>query len=397
MIKEDLETGFVSDKLDKGGNYKSELIQELLNITPKNTIRYKHLLDSTFINNVTPPELNFILMDQRKMNLAKSNKIKQSLKTNEDKIKQYNSKDWLGFRQPIDRDRLPFNHPLRNPYLPVPTRKSLKWRYSLPIEDYSTQFSYLKIKNLINILMIENESILVVRIDLFGEDEDIEELNNRFNTLLRERVYPFRGYLDYCAVREKGEKNIGNSLAGRALRSNGEEGIHLHGYFFLKTGSSITQFVTGIGNRWLELGGKRWYSRNLDTYRLPDKSEVLGKVQRSDYFKIERLLHCMKYLLKNLSKRDWLIDSEGNKRRSRLFTCSHIENRMWKVHENERLFSLNLAPYSYTWLYRIGLNYNDTVFKGREPPIKKRLMKPVSRYLEKRKVNVEDYKRKIRK
>lgn len=381
--------GYVSnpmEPLDSNILIKERIIRELLNITPKNTIRYKHLLDSTFIDNVTLPELNFILMGQRKMNLAKSNKIKQSLKTNEDKIKQYNSKDWLGFRQPIDRSKLPFNHPLRNPYLPVPTRKSLKWRYNLPIEDYSTQFSYLKIKNLINILMIENESILVVRIDLFGEDEDIDKINDRFNTLLRERAYSFRGYLDYCAVREKGEKNIGA----------GEEGIHLHGYFFLKTGSSITQFVTGIGNRWLELGGKRWYSRNLDTYRLPDKSEVLGKVQRSDYFKIERLLHCMKYLLKNLSKRDWLIDSEGNKRRSRLFTCSHIENRMWKVHENERLFSLNLAPYSYTWLYRIGLNYNDTVFKGREPPIKKRLMKPVSRYLEKRKVNVEDYKRKIR-
>ena len=247
--------------------------------------------------------------------------------------------------------------------------------------------------------MIENESILVVRIDLFGNDEDLDVFNDRFNALLRDRVYNFKGYLEYCAVREKGEKNIGNerSESIHSLeRITGEEWVHLHGYFFLKTGCSITQFVTAIGRRWLELGGKRWYSRNLDTYRLPDKSEVLGKVNRSDFFKLERLLHCTKYLLKNLANRDWLIDSEGNKRRSRLFTCSHIENRLWKVSENERLFTLNLSPYSYRWLYRIGLNYNDTVFKGREPPNKKRLMKPVSRYLEKRKVNIEDYKREFR-
>lgn len=386
MIKEDLETGFVSDKQAKDENYKSELIRELLNITPKNTILCRQPLEPSFTDNVTLPELNFILMDQKKMNLSKSNKIKKSLKSNNDKIIQYNSKDWLGFRLPIDRSKLPINHPLRNPYLPIPTRRSLKWRYSLPTEDYGTQFSFLKIKNLINLLMIENESILVVRIDLFGSDEDLDVFNDRFNALLRDRVYNFKGYLDYCAVREKGEKNIGD----------GEEWVHLHGYFFLKTGSSITQFVTTIGRRWLELGGKRWYSRNLDTYRLPDKSEVLGRVNRGDFFKLERLLHCMKYLLKNLANRDWLIDSEGNKRRSRLFTCSHIENRLWKVSENERLFTLNLSPYSYQWLYRIGLNYNDTVFKGREPPIKKRLMKPVSRYLEKRKVNIEDYKRVFR-
>jgi hypothetical protein len=374
------------EPLDSDNLTRDQIIEKLLNITPKNTRDYKLLVETDYLVDTSTKQLHQRLMEREQLNLSRTNNIKKTLKEQEDKIKQYNSKDWLGFRLPIDRSKLPINHPLRNPYLPIPTRKSLKWRYSLPIEDYSTQFSYLKIKNLINILMIENESILVVRLDLFGEDEDIDKINDRFNTLLRERAYSFRGYLDYCAVREKGEKNIGN----------GEEGVHLHGYFFLKTGSSITQFVTGIGNRWLELGGKRWYSRNLDTYRLPDKSEVLGKVQRSDYFKIERLLHCMKYLLKNLSKRDWLIDSEGNKRRSRLFTCSHIENRMWKVHENERLFNLNLAPYSYSWLYRIGLNYNDTVFKGREPPIKKRLMKPVSRYLEKRKVNVEDYKRRIR-
>ena len=383
MSKEDLETGIVSDKQAKGENYKNEVIRELLNITPKNTERYKQLLDPIFIDNVTLPELNLILMDQKKMNLTKSNKIKKSLKQNNDKIVQYNSKDWLGFRLPIDRNKLPTNHPLRNPYLPIPTRRSLKWRYKLPTEDYSTQFGFLKIKNLINVLMVENESILVVRIDLFGNDRDLDVFNDRFNSLLRDRVYTFKGYLDYCAVREKGEKNIGG----------GEEGIHLHGYFFLQTGSSITQFVTAVGRRWLELGGKRWYSRNLDAYRLPDKSEVLGKVKRSDFFKIERLLHCMKYLLKNLNKRDWLIDSEGNERRSRLFTCSHIENRFSKISENERLFTLNLAQYSYQWLYRIGLNYNDTVFKGQEPPNKKRLMEPVSRYLEKRKVNIEDYKR----
>ena len=371
--------------LDSDNLSRDQIIEELLNITPKNTRDYKLLVETDYLVDTSTKQLHQRLMERKQLNLSRNNKIKKSLKEQEDKINQYNSKDWLGFRLPIDRSKLPFNHPLRNPYLPIPTRKSLKWRYSLPVDDEGIRFTFLKLKNLINLLMIENESILVVRLDLFGEDENLDVFNDRFRVLVK-YFSSVRGYLDYCAVREKGEKNIGG----------GEEGIHLHVYFFLKTGTEIASFVRDIGLRWLELGGKRWYSRNLDTYRLPDKSEVLGKVNRSDFFKIERLLHCMKYLLKNLANRDWLIDSEGNKRRSRLFTCSHIENRLWKINENERLFTLNLSPYSYQWLYRIGLNYNDTVFKGREPPNKKRLMKPVSRYLEKRKVNVEDYKRVFR-
>lgn len=371
--------------LDSDNLTKDQIIEELLNITPKNTRDYKLLVETGYLVDTSTKQLHQRLMEREQLNLSKSNKIKKTLKEQEDKIKQYNSKDWLGFRLPIDRNKLPINHPLRSPYLPIPTRKSLKWRYSLPVDDEGIRFTFLKLKNLINLLMIENESILVVRLDLFGEDEDLDVFNERFRVLVK-YFSSVRGYLEYCAVREKREKNI----------VTGEEGIHLHGYFFLKTGTEIASFVRDIGLRWLELGGKRWYSRNLDTHRLPDKSEVLGKVNRGGFFKLERLLHCMKYLLKNLANRDWLIDNEGNKRRSRLFTCSHIENRLWKVSENERLFTLNLSPYSYQWLYRIGLNYNDTVFKGREPPIKKRLMKPVSRYLEKRKVNIEDYKRDFR-
>ena len=368
--------------LDSDNLTRDQIIEELLNNTPKNTRDYKLLVETDYLTETSVRQLYQRLMERKQMNLNKSNKIKKSLKSNNDKIAQYNSKDWLGFRLPIDRNKLPINHPLRNPYLPIPTRRSLKWRYTLPNDDIGIKFTFLKLKNLINLLMVENESILVVRLDLFGDDTDLDVFNNRFRSLLR-YIHGVSGYLDYCAVREKGEKNIGD----------GEEGIHLHCYFFLKTGTEIASFVKGIGLKWLELGGKRWYSRNLDAYRLPDKSEVLGKVKRSDFFKIERLLHCMKYLLKNLNKRDWLIDSEGNERRSRLFTCSHIENRFSNISENERLFTLNLAQYSYQWLYRIGLNYNDTIFKGQQPPIKKRLMKPVSRYLEKRKVNIEDYKR----
>ena len=197
-------------------------------------------------------QLHQRLMERKQLNLSKSNKIKKSLQENENKIIQYNSKDWLGFRLPIDRSKLPINHPLRNPYLPIPTRKSLKWRYTLPVDDIGIKFTFLKLKNLINILMIENESILVVRIDLFGEDEDLDVFNDRFKNLTR-YFRDIKGYLDYCAVREKGEKNIGA----------GEEGIHLHGYFFLKTGTEIASFVRNPGLKCLELGGKRWYMEGI--------------------------------------------------------------------------------------------------------------------------------------
>ena len=365
---------------------REDLITKLKSITPKNSSNYKLFSNPDYLNTLSLNDLEVILMERNKLNLKHTNNKTKGKVEKQRQYRLYNSKDNLGFRRTINRNQLPREHILRkNPYLPIPKKRSLEWHYNIP-SNHNTIFAFNKIKNLMHLLFVENNKIHVVRMDLYTDfttPESLDEINKLLNQLLIESVNRDPLCLAYCCSREKSK-----------------EGIHLHCYFFYQEMPFplIKERIWKMGSKWKELGGKRWYSRNLDTGKLPqwEENSVIGRVDSTDFFKIERLLHCMKYLLKNLANRDWLIDSEGNKRRSRLFTCSHIENRLWKVSENERLFTLNLSPYSYQWLYQIGLNYNDTVFKGREPPIKKRLMKPVSRYLEKRKVNIEDYKRDFR-
>lgn len=387
-------TTIISDDVKTPDNVgvRDNLITELKTITPRNSFSYNLLSNPDYLNTLTDKQLNLILMERNKLNLKHTDNKTKGKVEKQREYKLYNSKDHLGFRKRTDRRLLPEWHVLRKkPYIPIPTKNSIDWHYNIP-SNYNTIYAYNKIKNLLHYLFITNSKVYVIRMDLFtdyNEAKDLDKVNRMFNRLLVEMVNRDNLYLEYCCSREKSE-----------------EGIHLHGYFFFKDMPFplIKERIWKMGSKWKELGGKRWYSRNLDTGKLPhwEEDSVIGRVDCNDFFKIEKLLHCMKYLLKDLSDRDWL-NEDGVGRMVRLFTCSEITRYNDLIRQYELDFKDNPMKiargnwcYSYQWLYQIGLNYNDTIFKSNPKNVKfyrNRLKEPISRYLEKQKVDIHDYKR----
>ena len=381
----------ISDDVKISDNVQDReaLITKLKSITPKNSLEHKLLSNPDYLNHLTDKQINLILMEQKRMNL---NRVKKITKTKEEGLRQYrlhNKKDNLGFRKRTDRRLLPEWHVLRKkPYIPVPIKNSLDWHYKIP-SNHNTIFAFNKIKNLLHLLFIRNTRVYVIRMDLFTdytEAKDLEKVNGMFNRLFVERLYKDELFLSYCCSRE-----------------NSEEGIHLHCYFFFKDMDFTTAYrrIWKLGEKWKEVGGKRWYSRNLAEDKLPhwELNSIIGRVDYSDFFRIEKLLHCMKYLIKDLSNRDWLDESESNGP-NKLFTCTSIVKDLDVIKQYEDGVSNNKIVrngyyLSYQWLYRIGLNYNDTVFKDTIDRrfYKNRLAEPISRYLEKQKVDIHDYKR----
>ena len=371
---------------------RESLISKLKAIIPKNTLEHNLFSNPDYLNTLTLNDLRVILMERNKLNLKHTDNKTKGKVEKQREYRLYNSKDNLGFRRSINRNQLPREHILRrNPYLPIPKKRSLDWHYNIP-SNYNTIYAYNKIKNLLHYLFIKHSKIYVIRMDLFtgySEAKDLEKVNRMFNRLFVEKINRDEYYLNYCCSREKSE-----------------EGIHLHCYFFFKDiPPTIANWrIWAIGEKWKALGGKRWYSRNLDTGKLPhwEENSVIGRVDRTDFFKIERLLHCMKYLIKDISNRDWLHEDETS-RMVRLFTCSEITRYNDLIRQYELDFKdnpMNIARgkwcYSYQWLYQIGLNYNDTIFKSNPKNMKfyrNRLKEPISRYLEKQKVDIHDYKR----
>nr|DAI37780.1 MAG TPA: Inovirus Gp2 [Caudoviricetes sp.] len=370
---------------------RETLINQLKSITPKNSFSYKLLSNPDYLNTLTLDDLKVILMERNKLNLKHTNNKTKGKVEKQRQYKLYNSKDNLGFRQCINRNQLPREHVLRrNPYLPIPKKRSLDWHYNIP-SNHNTIFAFNKIKNLLHLLFVENNKIHVVRMDLYTDyttPESLDTINKLLNLFLIESVNRDPLCLGYCCSREKSK-----------------EGIHLHCYFFYQEMNFvlIRERIWKMGSKWKELGGKRWYSRNLDTGKLPhwEENSVIGRVDSTDFFKIERLLHCMKYLIKDLSDRSWLVGNEGNVRQSKLFTCSGILKKLSVIRHYEESVARNEIVrngyyLSYQWLYRIGLNYNDTIFKSNPKNVKfyrNRLKEPISRYLEKQKVDIHDYKR----
>ena len=370
---------------------KDTLINQLKSITPRNSYNYKLLSNQDYLNTLTTNDINVLLMERNKLNLKHTDNKTKGKVEKQREYRLYNSKDNLGFRRSINRNQLPSNHILRrNPYLPIPKKRSLDWHYNIP-SNHNTIFAFNKLKNLIHLLFVENSKIHVVRMDLYTDfttPESLDQINKLLNQLLIESVNRDTLCLGYCCSREKSK-----------------EGIHLHCYFFYQEMPFplIRERIWRMGSKWKDLGGKRWYSRNLDTGKLPqwEENSVIGRVDCTDFFKIERLLHCMKYLIKDLSDRYWLVGVSGEVRQSKLFTCSSIVKRLDVILDYEEKVARNEIArngyyLSYQWLYEIGLNYNDTIFKSNPKNVKfyrNRLKEPISRYLEKRKVDVNDYKR----
>lgn len=66
--------------LDSDNLTRDQIIEKLLNITPKNTRDYKLLVETDYLVDTSTKQLHQRLMERTQLNLNKSNKIKKTLK-----------------------------------------------------------------------------------------------------------------------------------------------------------------------------------------------------------------------------------------------------------------------------------------------------------------------------
>lgn len=327
---------------------RTQLISALSLITPKNQYPYHLTQDNVILPLLPDNQLRSMVYQQTRKRLKALSKRKRKYESNIDK------KDYLNMRLPIDRNKFPIDHPLRNKRIPLPLRKAPDWLFSIDSNPV-TRNAYLQIKDLIALSFIEHNKIMVVRMDFYVSDKDKEDLDRvteYFNRLLSNTLYRTDYYLDYVCSKEYTK----------------DCGVHLH-CLFLLDGNKIKNelpFITKVGGDWDRMVGKEhsWYSANLHKNKYPDLSPCLGIVEYHDFFKIERLVQYCKYFLKNLSSRDWLAGKN-----KRLFSTSKTSDRLYQIDENNERFREEIGNNrrfycSYDWIYHIRLTTTDTVFKS---------------------------------
>lgn len=204
-------------------------------------------------------------------------------------------------------------------------------------------YAYKHIKHLIRLLFCYHTKVIVIRIDLCLREEeknDLDRLNGYHGKLINGYLRNLPQYLAYYCVREYTEKT----------------GVHAHCYFFFFDGNRGDQdliMAKNIGLIWTDISSGRWFSSNFVKDRLPDKGECLGKIEYWEVEKIERLLNNSKYLLKDMSKRDWLGKIGYNESR-RVFTAStlpadyeylFVQHEALLVEDTSRKYRV-----SYSWL-----------------------------------------------
>ena len=279
---------------------KETLINKLLLYLNKNSIERDLLTDPIYLEHVDVSVLHkqYVSLLKSKINRIVSKKERIDEHGYYSCYRPYMTGNWY-----IDR-----NQPKCN-----------KWvNLNMLSNDLNTErtirSNFWNIKDLLWVLFIRYNRLFVLRMDLYMNEDnknDLDKLNNDFNRLLVNCLYKEDWFLKYYAVREYTERS----------------GIHLHCYFLLDGNKVKDAFRISslIGNRWKKLGNGGYYCRNTDSHKLPDKGEVLGKIEYWELAKIEKLIVLSKYLLKDLSERDWL-ERLGYNRNRRLFTCSDNPN-----------------------------------------------------------------------
>ena len=338
---------------------REQLLSILKLITPKNQSLYYTIQDDNILPHLTDKDLRRLVYRQTKKRLKTLSKLKQTIES------KHSKKDYLHMIKPIDREAFPIGHPLRNKHIPSPLRKAPEWMYGIE-NSPNTRNAFIQIKDLIALSLIEHNKIAIVRMDLFVSDKDkqnLDRINEYFNRLLSNTLYRTSYYLDYVCSKEY----------------TAECGTHLHCLFLLDGGKikNEIEFISKVGRDWDRIVDKQhsWYSANLHKNKYPDLAPCLGIVRYDEFFKIERLIHCLKYLIKGLNDREWLVKL-GLNPRSRLFTMSFTSDRLYQIDENNKRFREELGNNrrfhcSYDWLYKIKLNTTNTVFSSTLLPDKR--------------------------
>ena len=332
-------------------NYsRDQLLSALRLVLPKQSRLHSLFQSNDYVNHYTDQDLRNTLKQTIQQRLNRLRKYKQTLESKQSK------KDHLHMKKSIDRNQFPIGHPLRNTRIPLPLRKAPWWIYGI-VNNHNTRNAFNQIKDLIALSFIEHNRINIVRMDFYLPEEDKEDLDRvteYFNHLLSNTLYRTDYYLDYICSKEYTK----------------DCGVHLH-CLFLLDGNKIkneVEFITTVGRDWDRIVGKEhsWYSANLHKGKYPDLSPCLGVIRYDEFFKIERLVHCCKYLIKSLNDREWLVKL-GLNPRSRLFTMSFTSDRLYQIDENNKRFRAEIGNNRkylccYDWIYSIKLNTAHSVF-----------------------------------
>lgn len=295
---------------------KEKLVNEILSLNHSS----KFLLATLRTTNLNQLPLSTL---RREYKLALSKQRNKSLKISRArKEKRYNKlkksrKDYFRLKRTLCISDLPNGHYLRrNPDIVPRLKNAPYWLLDIlqmnKSERRRLDYSYKHIKNLIRYLFCLHTKVIVIRIDLCLREEeknDLDRLNGYLGKLINGYLRNLPQYLAYYCVREYTETT----------------GVHAHCYFFFDGSRSDQDLIMAknIGLIWIDISNGRWFSSNFVKDRLPDKGECLGKIEYWEVEKIERLLNNSKYLLKDMSKRDWLVELSYNESR-RVFTASTL-------------------------------------------------------------------------
>nr|DAU06112.1 MAG TPA: Inovirus Gp2 [Caudoviricetes sp.] len=325
---------------------KEKLVSELLslNLSSKFTLQ---TLRNTKLNQMPLSLLRReyrLALSKQKRKLGKMSRTKQQ--TRYRKLKRSRKDNFL-LKRMIHVSDLPHWHYLKqNPEVVPPLRKAPYWLLDILQMDNNERrkldYNYNKIKDLIRSFFILNSKVMVIRMDLcLNEEEkrDIGKLNGYLIKLIKGHLYHIPYYLGYYCCREYTEKT----------------GVHAHCYFFFNANRNDQDLIVAknMGLLWTEISNGRWFSTNFSKDKLPDGGDCLGTIEYWEIEKIERLLNNSKYLLKEMSNRDWLDEIEGENDKRKLFTSSKLDNPEYLFIQHEALLVEDTSRkyrVSYSWL-----------------------------------------------
>ena len=295
----------LEQELSNYQNYtKEELIQKLYEYLPKQSKLRKTL-----------PNITSLTKLRKLYKRILRNLLKRSYRISQSKTYKPDYTDYYGICTEYNREMFPIDHYFRRDYVKLPLPKCKSWidRISeMPLDKRrNLQNAFRNIKELIESLFIVYSKILVLRLDFYTKEIDLTKVNKHYSDLLRWLQNTDDRYVAMICTREY----------------TVNRGIHLHCYMFLdgEKDRDGYLFVSKVREKWLSLSPENTALNcaNWDKDRYPDEKEVLGIIRYTDIRQIEKLIIVTKYLLKDLSEREWLAQT-GNNLKSRLFTCTPV-------------------------------------------------------------------------
>ena len=352
------------------GLSKEYLVGKLKQHLPINSIYLKRLDDYSYISKM--PRIKLV----NKLLSVLRRKLKNIDNRRYANIPVPDFNDYYSFCTEWERTDFPEQHYFRRDYTSLPLKKLNGWidpewisywggkgKKSIYLDRLSVKerrnlnIAYRNIKELIEGVFIVCNRVQVIRMDfhLKNDENDLDKLNGCFSKLTTWLAREYKGFLGYFGARE----------------IDGKDNVHLHSIMFFNGNMVNNDCIVGkqISNKWKELSNGRSFCSNFIKERYPDEGEILGLIEYNELAKIEKLLVLSKYLIKDISDREW-VERLGFNPRTRLFTCSIMSNYSAKVNDYYDRLALNGVEtkrkwlVDYRWLDKIQLKNGPPLFSG---------------------------------